>query len=471
MPPPERQPDLFGSLGHVSKVNSGPTHRTRDLATGSSSPAEVKSLTVTRLHHEMKRALSGLGKVAVTGEVHDVRVQRSITYFMLKERASQVSVTVLQSKARWCHVVAGETVVVTGMVDTVQASGRLTFLADSVVPVGAGAVAAMIERTREALRADGILDRPRRALPLLPKRVVVVCGNEAAVKHDFQTITDQRFKGYPVQYVVANQSSAESLVDGLERAVRVPGVEVIVFARGGGDGTQLLPYSDETLCRAIAACLLPVVTAIGHEVDTPLCDEVSDRRAPTPTAAAMMVIPDREQLDGMLRSQSDACRVRMVQLREAAVVSVAHRNERLRAAPLRRVQGANHTLQSVSWPSALTGRIASVTAALAYAVPGDRLTHRLRESEYRLAMVGNRVAPPSTVAVTHQLAALRVRVDSFSPKQVLQRGFAVVRDASTGQVVRDVTMVAVGDELEVTVAGGSLRVVVTACTSDTERRT
>jgi exodeoxyribonuclease VII large subunit len=107
-----------------------------------------------------------------------------------------------------------------------------------------------------------------------------------------------------------------------------------------------------------------------------------------------------------------------------------------------------------------------VTAALAHAAPDQLLTHRLREADYRLGVAGGRVVAPSTSSVSHQLAALRARVDSFSPQQVVERGFAVVRDAASGNVLRDVTTVAIGDELIVTVAGGSLRVVVSALSPD-----
>ncbi len=422
---------------------------------------EPKPLTVTRLHHEMKRALSGLGKVAVSGEVHEVRVQRSTTYFMLKERASQVSVTVTQSKQRWCNVVQGETVVVTGMIDTSQATGRLTLLADSIRPVGEGAVAAMIDRARENLRADGLLDRPRRMVPLLPSRVVVVCGNDAAVKHDFQSITDQRFKGYPVDYVVANQSSAESLLDGLQRAQRVPGVAVIVLARGGGDSTQLLPYSDEHLCRAIAASPFPVVTAVGHEVNRPLCDEVADVRSPTPTAAAVRVIPDRAQLDSLLDGQLNACRRQLLQQLDARRTSVGHRSQVLRAAPSRRVEHARLRIDSASWPNALANRVQAATLAVHHAQPDQLLTGRMLASGQRIAAAQLRIAAPSTVGLHHQLAVLRMRADAFQPQQVLERGFAVVRNATTRDVVRDPRDVEVGNELIITVAGGSLRVVVT----------
>jgi exodeoxyribonuclease VII large subunit len=415
---PTQQPDLFGS-NQQTESNREPT-----------------ALTVTTLHREMKRALSTLGNVAVTGEVHDVKRYPTVTFLMLKERASQVAVTVTSGKARFCHFKNGDTVVVTGMIDTNQGTGRLSLLANSIVPTGEGAVAALIDQTRERLRTDGLLDRERRALPKLPALVVVVCGNDAAVKHDFQTIADQRFRGYPIHYVTASQSSAESLLSGLEQAQRVPGVEVIVLARGGGDGTQLLPYSDEILCRAIAASRVPVVTAIGHETNSPVCDEVSDRRAPTPTAAATMVIPDRERLVSQLEQWQQLRTRTITDSVKSETTRLQHRWVVLAGAPMRR-------------------------ACVGALRPDKHLTERVQACAYRVASTKVRIQPPPTIEYRHQLVAIHARINSLSPQRVLERGFAVVRSGD-GTVVRDPGQVRAGDEIVIALAGGNVRAIVSS---------
>ncbi len=432
-----RQPDLFGQV-------------------------EPTRLTVTTLHHHMKRVLNGIGPVAVTGEAHDVKTRGGTTYFMLKERSSQVSVTVLSSRQRWCHVKSGESVVVTGRLDTAQSTGRLSLMADAIMPTGEGAVAALIEKARERMRADGLLDRQRRALPLLPGCVVVVCGNDAAVKHDFQTVTDQRFPGFPVHYLTATQSSAESLLDGLQRALAVSGVDVVVLARGGGDSTQLLPYSDESLCRAIAAAHVPVVTAIGHEIDRPLCDEVADSRAPTPSVAATQVIPDRSQLQAGLDSCRQRCS-RTIETRQAQLaVSMTHRRAMLDGKPRQRLQGAVARLDSVRWADAVADTLAARQSALDAVRPSTAIATRLADTGIRLTTLRSHSRPPSTDRFHHLLAELRARADSFSPQQVLERGFAIVRNTTTGAVLRNPEEAQPGDQLTITLAGGTVQVVVSS---------
>lgn len=421
---------------------------------------EPTRLTVTTLHHHMKRVLNGLGQVAVTGEAHDVKTRGGTTYLMLKERSSQVSVVITSTKQRWCHVRSGESVVVTGRLDTSQSSGRLSLMADAIVPTGEGAVAALIEQTRERMRADGLLDRTRRGLPLLPGCVVVVCGNDAAVKHDFQTVTDQRFPGFPVQYLTASQSSAESLLDGLQRALAVPGVDVVVLARGGGDSTQLLPYSDELLCRAIAASPVPVVTAIGHEIDRPLCDEVSDSRAPTPSVAATQVIPDRSVLQGGLDTCIQRCSRTVENRLSQLSVSMTHRRALLDGRPRLRLQMAVARLDSVRWADAVADTLAARRSALDAVRPSTAMTVRLVDTETRINTLRTQSRPPSTDRFHHRLAELRARADSFSPQQVLERGFAIVRNAATGAVLRNPADAQPGERLNITLAGGTVQVVV-----------
>ena len=177
--------------------------------------------------------------------------------------------------------------------------GQLLLEAEEVTPIGEGAVAAMIAETRSRLAAEGLLDRPRKSIPRLPRVIGVLCGADAAVRKDIESVVAARFPGYPLaveETTVSGPGAAVSIIDALQRLSLRPEVDVVVLARGGGDATALLPWSDEELCRAVAACPLPVVSAIGHESDRPLCDEVADQRFGTPSMAAHAVVPDREGL-------------------------------------------------------------------------------------------------------------------------------------------------------------------------------
>ena len=380
--------------------------------------APVRRLSLVRLSAEIARALSAIGKVAVEGEVHQPKSRpNGRIYFTLKDRAAQVSVTVPAARTKRAWVVDGQRVQVTGALSWDNSWGRMQLVADEVVPVGEGAVAQMIAEARSRLRADGLLDRPRRRLPRLPESIGVVCGSEAAVRADIESVVAARFPGYPMVFREVTMTSAEAVVEGLRDLDLRDGVDVIILARGGGDATQLLPFSDEELCRAICATATPVVAAIGHEGDRPLCDEVVDLRCGTPSLAAAAVVPDRDALLAGL----DAAWTRA----EAAVV--------------RRLDEAAHRLAGVDRDRAVTAGV-------------DRAAERLQRAVGRLELVHprRRLAPAAGT-----LASARREMEALSPVRVLERGYAVVR-AADGAVLRSAADTSAGQRVDVQLASGHL---------------
>lgn len=379
-----------------------------------------RRVSLVKLSGEIARSLAGIGRVAVEGEVVRPSRHPGGTYFTLRDRASQLSVRCPAAKLARCRVVAGERVVVTGTVAWVNERGQLQLVADEVSPVGAGAIAALLEEVRARLGAEGLLDRPRRRIPLLPRVIGVVCGSEAAVRADIESVVAARFPGYPVLFTETNVSgpgAADSIVRALEALDARPEVEVVILARGGGDAAQLLPFSDEVLCRAVAAARTPVVSAVGHEGDRPLCDLVADLRCGTPSLAASAVVPSKVELEaGLAALLADA----------AALVE-------------RRVGAAEERMSRIDTGAAL--------------VAGLRTAHQRHErAGSRLALVH----PARRVAyAAGRLAAARRHVEALSPTRVLERGYAVVRDAD-GQVVRAADAVAVGAAIEVQLAAGRL---------------
>ncbi|HLK42992.1 MAG TPA: exodeoxyribonuclease VII large subunit, partial [Thermoleophilia bacterium] len=268
-----------------------------------SGPGEgsYRAVSLVRLAGEVARALVAVGKVSVEGEVHRPnRRANGRVFFTLRERAAQLSVTVPPAKLARCRVVAGERVLVSGALSWFTDWGQLLFVADEVSPVGEGAVAAAIAEARRRLDADGLLARPRRRIPRLPSAIGVICGTDAAVRADIESVVAARFPGYPIEFrevTVQGPGAAEAITTALQALDARPEIEVIVLARGGGDAVSLLPFSDEELCRAVAASRTAVVAAIGHEGDRPLIDEVADLRAGTPSLAAAAVVPDRVALE------------------------------------------------------------------------------------------------------------------------------------------------------------------------------
>ena len=401
---------------------------------------EVRRLSLVRLSSELARAVSGLGRVAVEGEVVMPRTHPGGVYFTLRDRAVQVSVRCPANRLARCRAVAGERVSVTGSVAWLADRGALQLVAEEVAPVGAGAIAAEVAGRRARLEADGLLARPRRPIPRLPAVIGVVCGTEAAVRGDIESVVAARFPGYPVAWATASVSgpgAADAILAALASLDARPDVEVIVLARGGGDAAQLLPFSDEALCRAICSCSTPVVSAVGHEADRPLCDEVADLRCGTPSLAAAAVVPDRAALEAELDGLRLQCR------------AMAERRRDL----------ARARLSAVDTGAAVAGGLAAAAGRLDQAAARIRLVHPARAlaaAAGRLDRLGWR--EPARRRCQQERARLDAsarHLDALSPARVLERGYAVVRGAG-GAVLRDAGHVEVGERLDVELAAGRL---------------
>jgi len=395
------------------------------LFENASAAVAPRHLSLVRLSALIAQSVSALGRVVVEGEVHRPQEGRTRrVWFTLRDRAAQVQVSVPPARRARARVVAGERVSVTGRLEWVSDWGQLQLVAEEVTPVGEGAIAAAITEARRRLAAEGLLTRPRKPIPILPAAIGVVCGHEAAVRADIESVVAARFPGYPVlfwQTTVSGPGAVDNIVAGLAELDRRPELDVIVLARGGGDAAQLLPFSDEEVCRAVCASSTPVVSAIGHEADHPLVDEVADLRCGTPSLAAAAVVPDRAVLDARLGSLLASC--------------------------------ARALRDRMDWTAAWLERQDPAAAAVAGLITATRL---LDNAAARLALVH----PRQVLAVAdRRLAGAARQAEALSPARVLERGYAVVR-TEAGVVVRDPADVGGGDELDVEVARGHIGVVV-----------
>lgn len=404
---------------------------------------EPRRLSLVRLAGEIARAVSQVGPVAVEGEVYKPATSMAgRVYFVLRDRAAQISVTFSSRNARRCRAVAGERVLVVGQLLWSNERGQLLLEASEVTPTGEGAVAAMIAEARARLAADGLLDRPRRPVPRLPRLIGVVCGADAAVRKDIESVVAAQFPGYPVLFeetYVSGPGAALSIIEALQRVSALRDVDVVIMARGGGDATALLPWSDEELCRAVATSPVPVVSAIGHESDRPLCDEVADARYGTPSIAAGNVVPNRRALEEQLAGMAEAAARSFFERRELA-------RQRLAAAEVvgALAAGLEHA----------RGRLGYAGERLAWAYPGrsaEQCRRRLSALDWRGPMGGQ------VEAGRRRLEAVRRHAWSLSPQHVVERGFAVAR-RTDGTVVRDPAELASGELLELTVALGVVTV-------------
>lgn len=401
-------------------------------------------ISLVRLCGVIARAAADIGRVDVEGEVHNVKRYGNRTYFTLRDRAVQISVTCPPKSAARCRTVEGERVSVIGRLEWTTNQGRLQLVAEVVAPRGEGAITAAIAEARVRLDAEGILRRPRRPIPRLPERIGVVCGTEAAVRADIESVVAARFPGYPISFVETNVSglgAAEAVAEALRRLDDRDDIEVIVLARGGGDAAQLLPFSDEALCRAIAAAGTPVVSAIGHDGDRPLCDDVADLRCGTPSLAAAAVVPDL----AVLHAELGELRARAAAACEARAARV---HQRLTRIDRRAALGSGIGVAAV--------RLERARGRLSSAHP-DR---RLDAAKARVAALDHRRPHEHVVErATARVGALRGRMDALDPVRVLERGFAVVR-LEDGRVLRDPAQAPPGARLDVQVAAGRVRAVV-----------
>jgi exodeoxyribonuclease VII large subunit len=302
--------------------------------------------------------------------------------------------------------------------------GALSLAADQLRPVGVGELLARLEHLRRLLAAEGLFAEDRkRPLPFLPRTVGLVCGRASAAERD---VVENARRRWPVvrfdvrAVAVQGPTAVTDVVAAVQALDEEPTVDVIVIARGGGALEDLLPFSNETLLRAVAACRTPVVSAIGHEVDQPLLDLVADIRASTPTDAGKRVVPDVAA--------------------EAAGVADARR--RMVAALRGRIDRERQGL-------------AALRARPAMADPGRRVA----EQGARVAELRGRATGTTRRRLTHagdDVAHLRDRVRALSPAATLERGYAVVQDPA-GHVVRTPDQVSEGTKLQIRVAGGTLR--------------
>lgn len=383
--------------------------------------------TVANVNRGLARRIDELPSLWVQGDIGDLRYNpnRGFVFLTLRDPDEGASLPVTMS--RWAferldpRPVEGQSVQVHGRVTLYDKRAELSLRADRIEPAGDGALLARIEEARRRLDADGLFDAARkRRPPLWPQGIGLIAGHDAAAPLD--VIRNARARLPSARFVLAETAvQGDRAVPEILRALAAldarPDVDVIVLSRGGGSLEDLLPFSDEQLCRAIAACTTVVVSAVGHERDVPLCDLVADVRASTPTDAARFIVPDaRQELENVERLRSGA--------RRCAERVVARARERLEAL------AARPALRSADY------WVVSRREGLA------RLRGLLDGAPQRaLAARGERA---------DQLVA---RLRAVAPQATLERGYAIVIDDG-GHAVRAGASLAPGQHVDLRLARG-----------------
>ena len=428
-------------------------------------------LTVSELNALAQEILEEtFPSIWVEGEISNLRRYPSgHTYFTLKDEGAQIAAVLFRgaSQSLPFRPEDGLKVLARGRISLYEARGTFQIIVDALEPAGLGALQLAFEQLKARLLAEGLFDAARkRSLPLLPRRIGIVASPASAALRDVLKVLSRRFANLEVVLApsrVQGEGASLEIVEAIRLLNRLGGVDVLILARGGGSLEDLWPFNEERVARAIAASGVPVVSAVGHEVDVTIADLVADLRAPTPSAAAEMVVRSKEEMVERIAS----LRSRLVAAMRLLVAAAGDALEEAGSARAR--QAVRDRLDD------LTGRL------------GTHVQRTTTEARHRLAILRERMTPGRLAArlllrrsaadglerrlqsasaarqqrARDQCAAYAERLQALSPLAVLGRGYAICRLQDTGAILKDSAAVRAGDAVSVLLHRGSLGCAVT----------
>lgn len=385
---------------------------------------ERKIFTISELNSAVRSLIEAqFGQIWLTGELSNLACPSSgHLYFSLKDQRAQVRCALFRSSARHLTFTPenGQQVLLRAQVSLYEPRGDYQLIVSSMELAGDGALQQAFEQSKKRLAAEGLFDPElKQAIPPLPQRIGVITSPTGAAIRDILAVLQRRFASIPVVIypsLVQGERAADQLVSALETANQRAECDVLIVARGGGSLEDLWPFNEERVARAIAASTIPIISGVGHEVDTTIADFVADRRAATPSAAAECAVPDQQ--DWLQRYQ--------------------HYTQQLQRC-------LQHQLDQLKWR---------------FQHAKQRLKHpEQRLAEYRQAL--DYAEQRLKTAMTHLLAKKQQQLQRYtgalhalSPLNVLQRGYAVVNKDQ--QIVKHVSEMAVNDKVQVCLQDGSL---------------
>ena len=388
----------------------------------------AKPLRIAELTSLIKEILEGsFPAVTLEGEISNCRPSSTgHLYFTLKDDSSAISAVMFKGKSRYLSFSPkdGQLVQATGSISVYEARGTYQIIVDTMEIAGSGDILRMLEERKQRLAAEGLFDSGRkRPIPGFPQRIGIITSPTGAAVRDIIQIIRRRNPSIDITILPAPVQGAEAapaLVRQIETANRYLMADVLIIGRGGGSLEDLLPFSDEAVVRAVAGSRIPVVSAVGHEIDWSLCDLAADMRAPTPSAAAELVSPLRTDMISRIGLASDGLfagirtRVEHVRLMMTAfsAESLELRFRRIEQPVLLRFDDAKESLIE-----AVTGRI--------------------RETRHRVSILSE-------------------KLEGANPTAILRRGYSMVRDEETGKIVRSGADTGNGRRLAIIPAQGQI---------------
>lgn len=390
----------------------------------------LRIYTVSELSSEIRRSLqSQFKEVFVEGEISNLRLYHSgHLYFSLKDDFSVIKCVMFNFAERYFgeELKDGIMVLVRGRVDVYEKRGEYQLIIDEIETRGLGILAIRFELLKRKLKEEGIFDEKwKKRIPLLPASVGIITSPKGAAIRDMLKVVDRKFENMHIQIFpvrVQGIGAHIEIIEGIEYFNRTKSVDVIIVARGGGSIEDLAPFNEESLARAIFASQIPVVSGVGHEIDFTICDLVSDLRAPTPLAAADMVIPDKAKLKETI-----------LELEERLKRALRNLVEKMR------------------------GRIERLTLLLR-----ERRTFFERQrlfldelEEEMIETMKNYVAEKRD-----RLSSLIQRISDLNPESILKRGYSITLKGTTKEVVKSKDQVGLNEELFVLLYDGKITVLV-----------
>jgi len=439
-------------------------------------PPERRTWTVRELVAAVRTHIEReYADVWVEGEISNFRAHDSgHLYFTLKDHNSQLHAVMFRSQARLLRFRPenGMQVVVRGRITIYEDRGQLQISAEYIEPKGAGALQIAFEQLKAKLESERLFDSARKKpIPALPSRIGIVTSPQAAALRDILNILERRHRSvnvliFPAQ--VQGEAAAHEVISGIRYFNRSRSVEVIVVARGGGSAEDLAAFNDEALARTVAESRIPVISAVGHETDFTILDFVADLRAPTPSAAAELVIRSRqeieEQLEGLRQTLERAMRFHLLTARQGLTELAQHgafarmmdairrRQQRLDDLSNRLLHAERDILEG------LRRQFDALAGAVRHYDARRMLEATRKELEIK---AGAAAAAMRTILLRcgARLEQLARQIEALSPIAILDRGYALVFDAS-GQLLKDAATVRPGDDISARLARGTLRATV-----------
>jgi exodeoxyribonuclease VII large subunit len=432
---------------------------------------KTKIYTVSALTEEIKDLLEGtFDFIWVEGEISNFRVPSSGHYYMvLKDEKTQIRAIMFRPQTRYLKFVPedGMKVIVQGRVAVYEPRGEYQIILDYLEPLGVGALALAFEQLKKKLAVQGIFDEEvKKPLPFLPQRVAVITSPTGAAIRDFLRVIQRRFANIEIIIIpvkVQGDEAAAEMVEALEIVHRELDADVIVLTRGGGSLEDLWAFNQEELALAIRASRIPVVSAVGHEIDTTISDLAADLRAPTPSAAAEILVVEKEALEERLRQFGGRLQISLKN-------SLVNLNQRLSLLAKRLRDPRRQLADLWIYLDELNSRLIRLTGLMIKdrkrVLSAEERALVLHSPMKMLAALGQKIdfqKRSLTFMIVRRLKDYRMslsfleeKIKDISPLSVLKRGYSITRKLPERWVLREASRVKKGDQVSVTLAEGGL---------------